>query len=383
MKRLVRKHDQRLTAEEAEQICRVTILFNLVAISFLGLFALIAFWTGDRQYALILLGVLSLALGGIGLFLHYGHMQQLVLTTCLGYLPFCMFLQISGGQNNSGILWHYVYPIMVYYISGLRFGSLCSSLLIASEIALMQVDGFSFFQAHYSNEFKLRFISSMTVMSIMGAMLEHSRSKAQKSLMLLANRLHKASQTDELTGLPNRRALQQILHDEAVRANRINGDFSIVLCDIDHFKLINDNYGHAVGDEALRQIAGNMHAAIRKSDILARWGGEEFMLVLSETDMACARIMAERMRATVEHSGLTTSEGGEIRLTISCGVANWREHQEIKQLFRAADDRLYRAKSRGRNSVVSSNESHHCADGTHQPPRAGEGCKPFPSQFSR
>lgn len=356
MKRLVRTHDPHLSTDEAEQICRVTILFNLVAVSFLGIFACIAYFTGDQRYALILAAVLILGLCNIGLFYFFGVMQQLVLTTCLGYLPFCMYLQISGGQNNTGILWHYVYPIMVYYISGLRFGTLCSGLLIVSEIALMQFDNFWFFQAHYSHEFKLRFVSSMTVMSIMGAMLEHSRSKAQTSLIVLANRLQKASQTDELTGLPNRRALQEILEIEVARANSIDGDFTIVLCDIDYFKAINDRHGHAIGDEALRFIATNMAATVRKSDILARWGGEEFMLVLSGTDMACGRIMAERLQHTVETSQLRTSSDTVIALTISCGVANWQEHRQLDQLFRVADDRLYRAKAKGRNCVVSSDE---------------------------
>ena len=353
MKHLVRSHDPRLTTEEAEQICRVTILFNLVAIAFLCLFSLIAVSTGERGYALVLLGVMTLALANIACFFAWRHMQQLVLTTCLGYLIFCLYLQISGGQNNSGILWHYVYTIMVYYIAGLRLGCISSGLLIASELLLMQMDHLAFFRAQYSPEFKMRFLSSMTVMSIMGAMLEHSRSKAQKSLMILANRLHHASQTDELTDLPNRRALQEILHDQSVRADRTKSDFVILLCDIDHFKSVNDQFGHAVGDEALRHLVRNMSAAIRKSDTLARWGGEEFMLVLPDTDLECGIIMAERIRTAAELSPLVTDTGVKVPMTISCGLANWLECCDLDTLFRLADERLYQAKSTGRNQVVA------------------------------
>ena len=354
MRRLVRTHDPRLTVEESEQICRVSVLFNLVAVCFLGFFALIASKTGDRHYALILVGVMTLTLCNIGLFLTFGHMRQLVLTTCLGYLPFCMFLLVSGGQNNTGILWYYVYPIMVYYIAGLRLGALCSGLLIVSAIFLMQLDNQAFFQAHYSSEFKLRFISSMTVMSIMGAMLEHSRSKAQHHLMILAKRLHKAAQTDDLTGLPNRRLLQVILHDQASYAQQTDGDFTILLCDIDHFKSVNDRYGHAVGDQALRHLAQVMETAMRKTDILCRWGGEEFVLVLPDTDTTCGREMADRLRAKVENTPLITTDGETIELTISCGVASCRENKDPDQLFRLADKRLYRAKSTGRNRIVAS-----------------------------
>ena len=207
----------------------------------------------------------------------------------------------------------------------------------------------------YEND-ELRFISSMIVISIMGAMLEHSRSKALNSLIVLANRLQKVSQTDELTGLPNRRALREILDDEVARSYRIKGDFSIVLCDIDHFKSINDRYGHAIGDEALRYIAATMESALRKSDISARWGGEEFMLALSGAAIDAGIMIAERLRARVENEQLVASSGDTITLTISCGVANWLDHQDLDHLFRLADDRLYRAKAEGRNRVVATGE---------------------------
>lgn len=353
MQQLVRIHDSRLTLDEAEQICRVTILFNLVAIIFIGLFGAIAAYTGDRGYALVLLGVMMLALANIVCFFIWRHMQQLVLTTCMGYLLFCLYLQISGGQNNSGILWHYVYPIMVYYIAGLRLGSLSAGLLIASELLLMQFDHLAFYQAQYSPEFKMRFLCSMSVMSIMGAMLEHSRSKAQKSLLILARRLHHAAQTDELTGLPNRRALHNILQDLSVRTERTQSDFVVLLCDIDYFKGVNDQYGHTVGDQALRHLANNLSAVIRKSDTLARWGGEEFMLILPNTDVACGIVMAERIRTSAEENPLVTEGGATVKLTLSCGLANWLECKNLDQLFNLADDRLYQAKGTGRNQVVA------------------------------
>lgn len=353
MQHLVRSHDPRLTRDEAEQICRVTILFNLVAITFLVLFGIIAATTGERGYALILFGVTAITLGNIACFLAWRHMQQLVLTTCLGYLAFCLYLQISGGQNNSGILWHYVYPIMVYYIAGLRLGCLCSGLLIASELLLMQFDHLPFFRAQYSPEFKMRLLSSMTVMSFMGAMLEHSRSKAQKSLIRLANRLRHASRTDELTELPNRRALHETLQDLSVCAERTQSDFVVLLCDIDHFKEVNDQFGHVVGDAALQHLAQTLSSVIRKSDTLARWGGEEFMLVLPDTDLVCGINMAERIRTSSEEHPLVTETGVTVPITLSCGLANWQECRDLDQLFSLADDRLYHAKSTGRNQVVA------------------------------
>lgn len=352
MKRLVQTHAKNLTVEEAEQIGRITVLFNLVALCFLGIFAFIAFKTNDARYGTTLLEVMGLSICNIALFLISGRMRLLVLMTCLGYLPFCAFLQISGGQNNSGILWHYVYPIMVYYIAGLRMGSVYAGTLIVMEIVLMFLDDQPFFKAHYSVEFKFRFLASMIVMSIMGALLEYSRSSAQTKLMVLASRLEKVSQTDDLTGLPNRRALRERLETEAVKMNRSGEDFSLILCDIDHFKFINDNYGHAVGDEALRHLATCFQEIIRRYDLAARWGGEEFLLVLPNTSVTEAEIVAERIRTGIASRLLCSSTGETIRLTISCGVCSWKEFPELDELFKMTDHRLYRAKSGGRNRVV-------------------------------
>jgi diguanylate cyclase (GGDEF)-like protein len=352
VKRLTRTYDKRLTADEAEQISRVTVYFNLVALVFLGLFALVAYRTHDRQYALTLITVMAISSCNLIFFYLSGRMRLLVLMTCLGYLPFCAFLQINGGQNNSGILWHYVYPIMVYYIAGLRLGSLCSGGLILMETILMLMDDFSFFHAYYSFDFKLRFIASMTVMSVFGAMLEYSRNTAQKNLIVLAKKLEKASETDELTGLPNRRALKEILENEVVRVTINGGDFSILLCDIDYFKAINDQYGHAVGDKVLQHLAALFNALIRKHDVAARWGGEEFLLVLPDTASEESLLTAERIRSGIEQTPLHGIDGGTIQLTISCGVCNWRESPQLDELFRHADNRLYQAKAMGRNKVV-------------------------------
>lgn len=357
MRRLVRVFDKRLTSDEAEQISRITLVFNLVALLFLGFFSIVSYLSNEQANAMVLIEVMAVSVGAILLFLVSGRMNVLVLTTCIGYLPFCAYLQINGGQNGSGILWHYVYPIMVYYIAGLRWGSIFAGILILMEIAITLLDNHLHFPAQYSYEFKLRFHSTMLVMSIMGAMLEHSRSTAQKNLMLLANTLEKISQTDELTGIANRRALQERLRNEIVRAERNQTDFTVILCDIDKFKNINDLYGHSTGDKALRHIAAILSERIRKYDLLARWGGEEFLLVLPETNAKTGMVTAERIRKSIEDTPLLADDGELISITISCGVCTWREKPDIDQIFCQADLRLYRAKHEGRNRVIG--PSHH------------------------
>jgi diguanylate cyclase (GGDEF)-like protein len=153
--------------------------------------------------------------------------------------------------------------------------------------------------------------------------------------------------TDELTKLPNRRALAQRFLQEMQRARRHHKGFTFVMIDIDHFKQVNDTYGHLNGDAVLSELATLLTTAARESDICARYGGEEFALILPETTEAGARVLAERVRAKV---AAATFPGG-LKLTISVGVAASDEPALFTQLIDRADQALYAAKQGGRNQV--------------------------------
>jgi diguanylate cyclase (GGDEF)-like protein len=279
-------------------------------------------------------------------------MASFVLGTCILYLALCAYLQITGGDGNTGILWHYVYPVMVYYIAGIHVGTIFAAILILMELFLMTFDGIFPFQVQYESIFKMRFMATMVVMSVFGAMLEYSRFKAQKKLRNLADKFHAASQTDELTGLANRRALKERLSDEVVRSERSKKDFVILMYDIDYFKRINDQYGHDIGDRALRHLATCLKQNLRGYDIPSRWGGEEFLVLLPETDPEKGVKVAERIRKSVAETPLKIETGEEIHLNLSCGGSSWMGCRDVEALIKKADDRLYTAKQRGRNRVV-------------------------------
>ncbi len=164
--------------------------------------------------------------------------------------------------------------------------------------------------------------------------------------------LQQTARTDYLTQLPNRRAMIQMLDKEAARYERSPNPFSLVLLDIDHFKHINDSFGHDGGDEVLVNIAERMRAWMREKDVLARWGGEEFLILLSDTDVDRASDQAERLRAAIEAETFVLQQG-ETRITASLGVAGYTPQQEIDGCIKDADVALYRAKSSGRNRVVT------------------------------
>ncbi len=158
--------------------------------------------------------------------------------------------------------------------------------------------------------------------------------------------LAELSTSDALTGLLNRRGLMTLLERDIERAHRAKRPLSLVIFDIDHFKKVNDRYGHATGDEVLRGFASRLTKYSRRGDITARWGGEEFVMVLPDTDVAQAVRVAERVRKETRASPLC--DRAEISVTVSGGVAecvlSLNTAEDIEQLMRTADERLYSAK---------------------------------------
>jgi diguanylate cyclase (GGDEF)-like protein/putative nucleotidyltransferase with HDIG domain len=168
-------------------------------------------------------------------------------------------------------------------------------------------------------------------------------------------RLEELATTDLLTGLPNHRALVAALDHELERAHRYNRAFSLLFIDIDHFKALNDLYGHAVGDDALRGFAAAARAALRGSDIVGRWGGEEFVAILPETEPEGATEVAERLRAHASDNALPLAS--EHRLTCSVGISHFPEDAvDRNALLEMADRAMYAAKRLGRNQVRLSTE---------------------------
>jgi diguanylate cyclase (GGDEF)-like protein len=154
--------------------------------------------------------------------------------------------------------------------------------------------------------------------------------------------------TDMLTGLLNRRALYQILEREMERTVRYKKPFSVVLFDLDEFKAINDSYGHLKGDAVLRELSRFVEQAIRKADRLGRWGGEEFLIVLPETDLESAQLLAERICRLLRENCI----GKVDRVTASFGVTTFRGGRNLEDVLRAADNAMYQAKQNGRGQVV-------------------------------
>ena len=171
----------------------------------------------------------------------------------------------------------------------------------------------------------------------------------------LERRLRAARDIDALTGLHNRGAIVAAAEAELARAHRTNARLGVVLLDVDHFKRINDRYGHQAGDQALRHIAMVVREHVRAYDIVGRWGGEELLLVLPDATLEKAASVAERVRAQIAGTPLVLQDGSQVWLTASLGVASTETASTttLERLVHDADGALYRAKADGRDCVRS------------------------------
>ena len=168
------------------------------------------------------------------------------------------------------------------------------------------------------------------------------------SQFLAARELQRRAMTDSLTGLPNRRAMLGKLRAAQSRAVRHGHGYAVIMADLDHFKQVNDTHGHDVGDQGLEELGRRLQQSVRLEDHLARWGGEEFLLLIQDADQQVALAIAKKLRAAVADTPFATSAGA-LPITISLGLALRGADRHFETVCSRADKALYRAKQNGRN----------------------------------
>lgn len=159
--------------------------------------------------------------------------------------------------------------------------------------------------------------------------------------------LEEISSTDQLTGLHNRYQVREIFDFEIAQSKRYHTDLSIIMMDLDHFKLINDTYGHTVGDQFLQEIANILKSTLREAELIVRWGGEEFLIIVPKANLEKVSEIAERLRTTIEAKKFTTVG----HRTASFGITTFIENDSLDSMLLRADNALYRAKEHGRNRI--------------------------------
>jgi diguanylate cyclase (GGDEF)-like protein len=266
----------------------------------------------------------------------------------------------SGGLAAPMIVIVPLIPLMMATFLG-RGGTLYVGALLAAGLVVVGALGGAPVVAateHAPLEVRFAILTACLAFGVLVAYLhERERASMEDGLRRLAERLREESIRDGLTKVYNRRHLDERLPVEMAFARRHRTELSIIMLDIDHFKPVNDQYGHNAGDTVLTSIAALLGGFMRVEDMLARFGGEEFAVVLRNTDVASAHVVAERLRSRVEASPVRLGDH-DIAVTISAGCASLAEMQEYSAgaLLALADGRMYAAKAAGKNKVVSSTQ---------------------------
>ncbi len=337
------------SAEVRKQII-ISSLFSLISFILLIGYGIEIISGGEMKLAAVVLSA-AIVSGCNYLFLcktgnyNISSLVILLMTTLL-----CLYLLCTGGSQNTGPMWLFVLPSLIFYILGLFRGFLFTSILFVVVVYITLYPDNVLLHTAYSTIFIERFLGAFFSISFLSVVHEYSREDGRRELLNLSRKLDYLSRKDELTGLSNRRDMFESLRNELGRFERSGKNFSVLIADIDNFKLVNDSYGHECGDHCLKEIARVLTENTQKRDSVARWGGEEFLVFLPETSGQPAKTTAERLRIAIENLVITYEENS-VSVTASIGVAEYQPGQTLNALINQADKQLYLAKGKGRNRV--------------------------------
>ena len=315
----------------------VSILLNIAEGNFrlawaLGLFVLTAtFVIGWVRYVKSSLTILSM-------------ISMLLITLAIYVL---LMHGVSGGYS---LFWFFLLPPILVFCMGLRYGTLlfmifyaCLLLVLLSPLDFVLVED-------YPLAMRVRILCVIFGIFILACLAELSRFRLRQALLRAISHLEQDALVDPLTGLGNRRDFYSSVAWVSAQALRSDIPFSLAFVDVDHFKTVNDIYGHAVGDAVLQHITQILSDNLRSTDRIFRWGGEEFIILMPETQIDEARHISERLRRKVE-AATYHNKKTSINVTISLGLYCGPVGMEIEQQLSQADLNLYEAKHTGRNRV--------------------------------
>lgn len=239
-------------------------------------------------------------------------------------------------EGYLGVFW-------IFIVSGMTFGYALACALVTSTMLL--VSGFYILPDSDLYTMHVFWVFCSFSFGFLGALIFD---RSRKAIFCNQQELHRLAVTDELTGVFNRNQLNSVLSQEMMRDRRYDKSFGVVMIDIDNFKNINDTFGHAAGDEVLKNAAQVLSESIRSSDTLVRWGGEEFVVIAIEVDEHSLFELSEKLRKRIDNESFDAVD----KVTVSIGAALFRKNDSEDSLLLRADKALYEAKEKGRNTTV-------------------------------
>ncbi len=254
-----------------------------------------------------------------------------------------LLLNLEGTLSSLRLLWFIVLLVVGFLIGSTRIG-----IIISSVIAITVLILFSTTFASYTNRTLLNYFEVHLILTIM-LFLYTKRSNIYASQLKEQNvLLDKLASIDTLTGVYNRRFLFELANKAFQKAKRTDENYALMAMDLDYFKNINDTYGHSAGDQVLTTFANVVKSVLREGDLFGRTGGEEFMIVITDSDVKNIHTIAEKIRTEIEK---TTYDNDKMHITVSIGVTFFRETDTLEDVMIRADKCLYHAKKNGRNQI--------------------------------
>jgi diguanylate cyclase (GGDEF)-like protein len=344
------------TDTQANQHIFVANLFGFIGYSITFLMGVSAFIRQDRLIGIVLL-IASLLFFSSHLILRskrfanpYKFSANLL---TLSLMLLMVYLVYTGGVNGTGPLWIYIVPPVALFFGGMRKGTRNIGIFILIISVLMFYPNDEWLATSYTYEFKSRLIYSFLTVSCLFAFYEYVSKNSFNRLQEMSQKFERQAMEDPLTGLLNRRGMREKLQHEFERSQRYNNDLTVMMCDIDHFKAINDQYGHDKGDEIIKSLGRIFKSGLRKQDSVARWGGEEYLFLLPETNGNQGMQLAEQLRNQIEKERYTQDDK-IFSISISIGLHQIAATDTINQAITKADTNLYKAKEQGRNRCIIS-----------------------------
>lgn len=333
---------------DAKRRCYILLFVSYITTTVMFIYGVKNFSTEQWLLPLILFGTGFAFLANI-LFFHYSaNLSRACYIEAVLVGSFVLSLTYQGGFNNTALYWVFPFPAILFGLLGVRIALLSNALLVLVLCVMLFVP--ELILAEYKDAEASRFIASLLIVIIVCWINDHYRERSHQAMDLLHQSKDIQANTDPLTHLANRRFIESSLFKRLQQQPDAFLPLGIIMCDIDHFKLFNDRYGHDVGDEVLKVVARLFKQKLRQQDIACRIGGEEFLLFLPHTDRQQSLNVAEKIRRQLADEPFRVEQGVE-QITASFGVVVCEDVKQFNDAVKRADTLLYQSKQAGRNRV--------------------------------
>jgi len=259
-----------------------------------------------------------------------------------------LYLIYSGGVANTGFLWIFIVPIVFLYLHGLKSGLILLSVFLGSILLILFMPNDALLIATYSSELKIRIILVFVLAILLASVYEYFNEVLFNEIRYMAYKLESIANEDQLTQIYNRRG---ILHFIQISREKQISPYGIILCDIDYFKKFNDTYGHEIGDKVLIHIAHTIQQSIDRQGVVARWGGEEFLIFLPLKTQKETYNIANKIRQNIIKNPLILDDM-TLKVTVSMGYTATSDLSiDTDDIIQKADKYMYEAKEAGRDCI--------------------------------